>query len=193
MPKTNNFDLIGLAAPLYGLTNLSFAPWFYMFLVGVLLQRNFETARDVLAGRFIALLAAYCVVGLIAARVLHWKFDNSLNPLLFVGLRPVTFAGAFFGTALSDRLLRRNDLSYGVYLYHAPVINLLLVTGIAAAAFGGHGGNGRDARAGVRILPTDRAPRAQLRAASRLPAPARRNGEISHVSRYLKECDAGRR
>ena len=46
----------------------------------------------------------------------------------------VTFAAAFSAPTLSDRLLRRNDVSYGVYIYHGPVINLLLATGLGAVA-----------------------------------------------------------
>jgi peptidoglycan/LPS O-acetylase OafA/YrhL len=130
------FHLIDRSRSLYGLLNLSCIPWFYMFLTGVIFQRNFGFIRSLLGGRCLPLLAAYGVLGLVAARLLHWRFDNSLNPLLFIALSMVTFAAAFSAGALSDRLLRRNDLSYGVYLYHAPAINFLLVSGLAAAATG---------------------------------------------------------
>ncbi len=62
--------------------------------------------------------------------------NNSLNPVLFIALSIVTFAAAFSGGTLSDRLLRRNDLSYGLYLYHASVINVLRVTGVAGGGLG---------------------------------------------------------
>ena len=122
--------------PFFGLITLTFAPWFYMFLVGVVFQRNFELLARLIAGRFIPLVAGYVVVATIAARVLHIPINNSLNPVLFIALSIVTFAAAFSGGTLSDRLLRRNDLSYGVYLYHLPVINVLLVTGVAGGGLG---------------------------------------------------------
>jgi len=120
----------------YKLAGVSFAPWFYMFLVGVLFQRNFEELHRWVAGRFIGVLAAYCVIGWAAGSILGWGFGNSLNPLLFIALSILTFTAAFSANTLSDLLLRRNDVSYGVYIYHEPVINLLLVGGLGARWFG---------------------------------------------------------
>jgi peptidoglycan/LPS O-acetylase OafA/YrhL len=120
----------------YKFAGVSFAPWFYMFLVGVIFQRNFDVIQRWLAGRFALLLAAYCVVGLTAVRMSGGGFGNSLHPLLFIALSVLIFAAAFSRNTLSDRLLRRNDLSYGVYIYHGPVINLLLATGWGAGVSG---------------------------------------------------------
>jgi peptidoglycan/LPS O-acetylase OafA/YrhL len=114
---------------------VSFAPWFYMFLLGVLCQRNFAVLNTWLAGRFAAVLAAYLILGFIATRLLGWGFGNNVHPLLFVALAVVVFAGAFSGPTLSDRLLSRNDLSYGVYIYHAPVLNFLLAAGYAGSVW----------------------------------------------------------
>ena len=122
--------------PLFAYLGLSCLPWLYMFLAGVLAQRNFDLLHRLLGGRFILLAGVYCALALFAARVLHWRFDNSLNPVVFAALAVATFAAAFTAPSLADRLLRRNDLSYGVYLYHAPVINLLLYTGAATALSG---------------------------------------------------------
>jgi peptidoglycan/LPS O-acetylase OafA/YrhL len=116
----------------YRLAGVSFAPWFYMFLVGVLFQRNFAPLQRCCGGRFVPLLLAYCVLGLVCTKVAGWGFGNSLNPPLFLALSIVTFAAAFSAVTLSERLLRRNDLSYGVYLYHQPVSNVLLVNGWGA-------------------------------------------------------------
>ena len=80
-----------------------------------------------LGGRFSRSLLLYCVLALLAAKFLHWRFDNSLNPIVFTGLAPWPSRRPSALRPL-PRLLRRNDLSYGVYLYHAPVINLLLFT-----------------------------------------------------------------
>jgi peptidoglycan/LPS O-acetylase OafA/YrhL len=120
----------------YKFLGVSFAPWFYMFLTGVLFQRNFGEIQRWLGGRFIPVVGAYCALALMASRIFGWDFGNSLNPLLFIALGVVTFTAAFSYSSLSDRLLRRNDLSYGVYIYHAPVINVLLATGVSASWIG---------------------------------------------------------
>jgi peptidoglycan/LPS O-acetylase OafA/YrhL len=121
---------------LFAYLHLSCVPWFYMFLTGLVAQRNFPLLRRALAGRFVPLLLGYCSLGLLGAGVFGWHFDNVLNPLLFLALAAVTFAAAFSAPGLSDTLLRRQDLSYGVYLYHAPAINFLLATGVLAGTRG---------------------------------------------------------
>ena len=93
----------------YKLLGVSFAPWFYMFLTGVMFQRNFEGIQRWLGGRFPVVFAAYCALALLATGVFGWGFGNSLNPLLFIALAVLTFSAAFSANSLSDRLLRRND------------------------------------------------------------------------------------
>jgi peptidoglycan/LPS O-acetylase OafA/YrhL len=128
--------LMDRSTSLFPYLNMSCVPWFYMFLTGQLAQRNLPRLRRALAGRFLPLFLGYCALGLPAARVLGWRFDNDLNPLLFLALATVTLAAAFSAPTLSDNLLRRQDLSYGVYLYHAPTINFLLATGVLVGARG---------------------------------------------------------
>jgi len=110
----------------YKLIGVSFMPWIYMFLIGVLYQRNFTAINRQLSGRGIGLLGIYLVGCYVAATLLDWRFGNSINPIMFIALGSVTFAIAFSGRELSDRVLRRNDVSYGVYIYHMPVINFCL-------------------------------------------------------------------
>jgi len=118
----------------YKLAGVSFVPWLYMFLAGVLYQRNFDVIRTWLGGRFVALFTAYCMAALIGSNLLGWGFGNTLSPLLFIGLSAMIFGAAFSGTTLSDVLLRRNDLSYGVYIYHMPVVNFFLAMGLGGSA-----------------------------------------------------------
>jgi len=109
-----------------------FVPWFYMFLVGVLFQRNSAWLKSLLAGRFVYVFIAYCALAVFAARHWQWSLKDAPHPVLFGGLALVTFAAAFSAPTLAQRLLRRNDVSYGLYIYNAPVINVLLLTGILA-------------------------------------------------------------
>jgi len=41
----------------------------------------------------------------------------------------VVIALAYSGRDISHKLLHGNDISYGVYLYHMPVVNVFLETG----------------------------------------------------------------
>jgi|SRR5579862_5354882 len=113
----------------YKLAGVSFIPWVYMFLVGVLAQRNFQMIRPYLAGRFSLTLIAYCAFVWPLSSIFGWSLGNDLNPPFFCALAVLIFSAAFSHPGLSDSVLHRNDISYGVYLYHMPIVNLLLALG----------------------------------------------------------------
>ena len=47
----------------YKLFRVSFLPWFYMFLFGLFVQKNFDFFYKLLAGRVILIFILYCVIG----------------------------------------------------------------------------------------------------------------------------------
>jgi peptidoglycan/LPS O-acetylase OafA/YrhL len=101
-------------------------PYLWMFLVGVLAQRNWPAIRHWLAGRFHWWLLGYLLARAVAA---HWHIGSGgveINPAFYVLLTGVVLSGAMSARSLSNRLLRRNDISYGTYIYHMPVVNLML-------------------------------------------------------------------
>lgn len=112
------------------LVRVSFLPWFYMFLFGVLVQRNFEFFRRILTPQiFWVSLAAYTLY----AYFMHNNgvhIDNSISPLLYFPLACLTLMAAYFKGDKGYNLLKKNDISYGIYIYHMPVVNLMLYLGI---------------------------------------------------------------
>lgn len=113
----------------YKLVGVSFVPYFFMFLVGVFLQRNFERLRPWIVGRAGAWLAVYLVSSWIVERF-GWDVATNLPnvaSLLILAVTVISFAHT--GTTWSRRLLKDNDISYGVYLYHMVVINLMVALG----------------------------------------------------------------
>ncbi|HXI38357.1 MAG TPA: acyltransferase [Bryobacteraceae bacterium] len=121
---------------LYKLVGVTFIPWFYMFLAGAFVQHNFSYFHSKLAGKVLIVFIPYVAIALCAERWLGWGFGNLLNPISYVGLVLVIFAAAFSYPSVSDKILGRNDISYGVYIYHMPVINLLLATGAGGSIEG---------------------------------------------------------
>jgi peptidoglycan/LPS O-acetylase OafA/YrhL len=80
------------------------------------------------------LLGAYVVIGL-AGSAVGWRVTgNEINPLSYVLLAALIYRLAFTQPDLSSRLLGHNDVSYGVYIYHMPIINLLIYLGRANSA-----------------------------------------------------------
>ena len=111
------------------LFNVSFVPWFYMFLLGVLAQRYFAELHALLAGRGLIVAAVYLAIAAAARQFAEWPTSNDIHPVLFVVLAAAVFSVAFTSPALSERLLRRNDVSYGVYVYHMPCVNAFVYLG----------------------------------------------------------------
>lgn len=112
----------------YKLMGVSFIPWFYMFLLGVLAQRHFATLHQLLAGKGLYLLGAYVFL-MFAISPFGVVHGNALGPFSYVVLALVVFSCAYSLPMLSRKLLRGNDISYGVYIYHMPVVNVLLELG----------------------------------------------------------------
>jgi peptidoglycan/LPS O-acetylase OafA/YrhL len=59
-----------------------------------------------------------------------WTLANEINPLLSLILASLIFSLAYSFPETAHRLLRRNDISYGTYIYHMPVVNLFVYFGL---------------------------------------------------------------
>jgi len=130
---------IGLEARHYTLILDTVAPYLWMFLVGVLIQRNWPLLQRCFIGRLHWWLLGYLLLAVLA-RQLHVGIGSAdIHPALLLPLAGLAVAFATTMPTLSDRLLRHNDLSYGLYIYHLPVLIAvrhlgLAGTGVAAAA-----------------------------------------------------------
>jgi len=118
---------------LWKLFRVTFLPWIYMFLIGVWIQRNFHLVERLLARvSFPVALLGYIAL----AATLHfgfaWRVDNGVGPLLALPLFCTILLGAYTRPWLADRLLHGNDISYGIYIYHMPVVNMALYYKYAA-------------------------------------------------------------
>ncbi len=124
----------GAAIPLASkLIGVSFLPWFGFFLLGVIFQRNFERLHALLVGRGGVVVVGYALAALFLTRVVGLETGNEIHPLLALLLAATVFSLAYTRPLLAQALLRRNDISYGIYIYHMPVINTLLYLGITGS------------------------------------------------------------
>ena len=114
------------------LVRYSFFPHFYLFLTGVLLQRAAAYKRNWIAGK-----ALYWVVGYLGlvflvrffapAAALPYAAETTACMLV---LAIATVAAAYTVPGASHRILRGNDISYGVYIYHGLIMNALIELGL---------------------------------------------------------------
>jgi peptidoglycan/LPS O-acetylase OafA/YrhL len=108
---------------LYSFAFTTVIPYLWMFLAGVLLQRSWKAVGKYFIGRAHWWLSGYLALcAYLLARHIQ-VHSAAVGPLVFFPL-----AGLVISVAMTRpvRGLRHQDISYGVYLYHMPVINLLV-------------------------------------------------------------------
>jgi peptidoglycan/LPS O-acetylase OafA/YrhL len=114
--------------PLWHVPLAGDASYVWLFLAGVLLRLNWRSVRRVVHGRGIVWSVAYLIP--VAATIPAAALPGLVaTPAAFASQLIMPFwilALAFTWPGLSRRLLGRTDISYGVYLYHFPVINVIL-------------------------------------------------------------------
>ncbi|WP_299773699.1 acyltransferase [uncultured Pseudoteredinibacter sp.] len=104
----------------------TFLPYLYMFIVGVIFQRKFDFFHNLLAGRFILVFLVYVFTALVLTGYSGFHLHNEIGPLLFMILSLVVFSFAFSYRTLSGKLLSGHDISYGIYIYHMPVVSFFI-------------------------------------------------------------------
>lgn len=101
-----------------------------MFLCGALVQRNFTNLKGLLANKKILWSLPLYIV-LAATLSQHgFRVDNGIGPMLFLPLAATVISLAFTAPQLAKKILNGNDISYGIYIYHVPIMNMFIYYGI---------------------------------------------------------------
>ena len=104
---------------------VSFLPWFYMFMVGAYISTNRDLQTKILSVNPLVYLVLY-VASYYFALEYNLGVGNNINFISFILLCLLIFRLAYTNPSLSDQVLGGNDISYGIYIYHMPIINLWL-------------------------------------------------------------------
>jgi peptidoglycan/LPS O-acetylase OafA/YrhL len=105
--------------------------YLFFFVIGMLFYINFGHLRKWLEGRAAGYFLLYVIVCYLSFRLTNLSQVDRYAPDPFSLLRHIllmllVFSAAFSRTRLSERLLKGNDYSYGVYLAHLLVLNTFL-------------------------------------------------------------------
>lgn len=112
------------------LFRVSFIPWFYMFLAGILFQRNFSIIAKYLSKvPALAILSAYVLIAYVLVYKMGFQSGNYISPILFALIIFVILRLAYVAPAKVNNILKGNDISYGIYIWHMPVVNQFLYFG----------------------------------------------------------------
>jgi peptidoglycan/LPS O-acetylase OafA/YrhL len=113
-------------------------PYFWIFLLGAGAYLNWERLRALFVGRFAPWFAAYLIIEWVSA-----GFGASGLDFVQISGLAVLKMGLLAGTVLAfahshvglARVLRGNDLSYGLYLYHLPFFATLSALGVVGRGY----------------------------------------------------------
>ena len=116
----------GTLVKLFGVT---VAPYLYLFLIGVLLQRNRRLVARCLRDKPHYWLIVYVVSGIVLQRFGLTVTGNTINPMsaVLLALLVVSFAYSYSGRLA--HVLKGNDISYGIYIYHMVIVNVMVSLG----------------------------------------------------------------
>jgi len=117
---------VGVQTRVYDWLLLTLVPYLWMFLVGVSIQRNWSSVRGWLVNRAHWWALGYVLLSVAANWLPGPAASNNISPLFLLPLAGLIVSLAMSAPQLSDRLLRHQDISYGLYLYHMPVIGFLV-------------------------------------------------------------------
>ena len=118
----NEKDLI-----FFKIINVSFIPWLYMFLLGVIFYK-FKNFSNIYKNLPISLLLMIFLISYFFTKSFGW--GNQINPVSYFILGLLIIKLATTSPSLSISILKNNDISYGIYIFHMPVINYLLYKNI---------------------------------------------------------------
>lgn len=113
---------------------VSIVPYLFNFLIGSIFYIFWNKLGKLVQNNFIKWALAYAVFVLIFDVVFEFNLTsyhitNIFQPISMVILSCLVLSFAFSINTLSERFLKHNDISYGIYIYHMLVVNTLVTLG----------------------------------------------------------------
>ncbi|WP_064197113.1 MULTISPECIES: acyltransferase [Emticicia] len=107
--------------------------YLHFFLTGIIIYKNFDIIFPILKEKVLIWLLIYAAFVLVFKFWLKYYDTNyeiniwgiTANTILSL----LTLSFAFSYTDLSKKLLHENDISYGIYIYHMPIVNTMVSLG----------------------------------------------------------------
>jgi peptidoglycan/LPS O-acetylase OafA/YrhL len=113
------------------LLNVSFLPWLYMFILGSLAYK-YSSLLNLVKRVHLLIFIGLFVTSYFVSKDFDW--GNGINPISYLLLASLILKVAYTKPHLSGTVLRKNDISYGIYIFHMPIVNYLLYQEMTGAA-----------------------------------------------------------
>lgn len=111
----------------YKLSFVFFISYLYFFIAGALVYINRTLLVPIFKGKAALWVVVFVIVSLLLdyfqVKYARYMF-NGLSFLMLLLLTGLVFSLAFTKPNLSNRILKGNDFSYGIYIYQMPILNV---------------------------------------------------------------------
>ncbi len=117
----------------FKLIDVSLLPYLWMFLIGVLFQRQWLKINSWVSDKFY--IWGSVLIGLFVVDYFlgFLQLGNHPSFLYFVILSFFIISFAFHANGRWSKWLKGNDFSYGIYIYHMVVVNFMLFVGFSGS------------------------------------------------------------
>jgi len=105
---------------------ISVFPYLYMFIIGIIIQKNIYFLKNILFNNAAMWSAIYLILVMMASKIGFMGSGTLISPIIGACLAFLIISFAFTKVEFSDSILRNNDISYGIYLYHLIIINIFI-------------------------------------------------------------------
>lgn len=130
-----NFTLSSLPeSTIQKISFVSIIPYLFNFLTGSIFYVFWEKLNKFIENKFMLWGLIYITYILIFGELLgfglqSYQMFNIFHPITAILLSCLTLSFAFSFNNISEKVLKHNDISYGVYIYHMLVVNTLISLG----------------------------------------------------------------
>lgn len=105
---------------------ITLIPYLYMFLIGIILQKKKEFVSIYLKDKAITILILYLFLAVCSSFIGVRYAGNFLNPVSAIVLAILTISFGYSYTEKLGDIFKGNDISYGLYIYHMVIVNILI-------------------------------------------------------------------
>ena len=114
------YDIQGVETQFQKILRYTFIPNIYLFILGIILQRYHIFKSNLIYNKGWIWLLAYVLY----AYLIPVTEFTTLLKFCFLGITTISLA--YTVPALSAKLLRGNDISYGIYIYHGLILGVIV-------------------------------------------------------------------
>jgi peptidoglycan/LPS O-acetylase OafA/YrhL len=116
------------------LIEVSIFPHLFNFLLGVIMYYFWDTIKKYVENRAVIWVSVYIAYIIVFEYILR-LYGPSYYPNIFglistMLLSMAIISLAFSNKSLAEKILKNKDISYGVYIYHGPILNIFVSLGI---------------------------------------------------------------